>query len=101
MRQSSVLSPSLFLLLIVSLLHRLAESNAGITLENIYMGSLAPADDLRCLTCDPSSSEKQVKIIEDFLSKNFLQLHISKCELIVHSDRSSNDNISVQIGSTM
>ena len=35
-RQGSILSPSMFLLLIDSLLHKLADSNAGITLENIY-----------------------------------------------------------------
>ena len=45
-RQGSVLSPSLFLLLIDSLLHRLIEANVGVSLEGIYVGTLAHVDDL-------------------------------------------------------
>ena len=63
-RQGSVLSPSLFLLLIDSLLHRLIEANVGVSLEGIkYVGTLAHVDDLRSLTCNPHSSEMQALII--------------------------------------
>ena len=65
------LSPSLFLLLIDSLLQALKEANAGVNLEGVYMGSLAHADDLRSLTLDPQSSKQQAEIIDDFLAKNF------------------------------
>ena len=65
-RQGSVLSPSLFLLLIDSLLHRLIEANVGVSLEGIYVGTLAHVDDLRSLTCNPHSSEKQALIIHEF-----------------------------------
>ena len=84
-RQGSVLSPCLFLLLIDSLLKRLKEENAGVNLEGIYVGSLAHADDIRSLACNPQSGQQQARIINNFLSENFLQLNAEKCELVVHS----------------
>ena len=67
-RQGSFLSPSLFLLLIDGLLHRLIEANVGVSLEGRYVGTLANADDLRSLTCNPHSSEKQALTIQEFLT---------------------------------
>ena len=67
-RQGSVLSPCLFLLLMDGLLQRLKEANAGASAEGIYMGSLAHADD------DPQSSRQQAQIINEFLAENLLQL---------------------------
>ena len=96
-RQGSVLSPSLFLLLIDSLLHRLIEANVSVSLEGIYVGTLAHVDDLRSLTCNPHSSEKQALIIHEFLTENFLQLNADKCELIVHSSGNHFDS-TVKLG---
>ena len=98
-RQGSVLSPSLFLLLIDSLLQTLKEANAGVNLEGIYMGSLAHADDIRSLTCDPQSCKQQAQIIIEFLGENFLQLNADKCEMVVHTHGSRTQTISVDIGS--
>ena len=98
-RQGSVLTPSLFLLLIDSLLHRLIEANVGVSLEGIYVGTLAHVDDLRSLTCNPHSSEKQALIIHEFLTENILQLNADKCELIVHSSGNHFDSTSVKLGS--
>ena len=95
-RQGSVLSPSRFLLLIDSLL---IEANVGVSLEGIYVGTLAHVDDLRSLTCNPHSSEKQALIIHEFLTENFLQLNADKCELIVHSSGNHYDSTSVKLGS--
>ena len=92
--QGSVLSPGLLLLLIDNLLQRLKVANAGVNLEGIYMGSLAHADDLRSLTCDPQSSKQ---IIKDFLTENFLQLNTSKCELVVHGHGKQLKTISVDV----
>ena len=47
--------------------------------------SLAHAYDLRSLTCDVRSSERQAAIINDFLMDNFLQLNADKCKLIVYT----------------
>ena len=97
-RQGSVLSPSLFLLLMDGLLDKLTEAKAGLTLDNIYVGSMAHADDVRSLTCDPSSSERQTMVIEKFLSENFLKLNTDKCDILAHSSGSSTPNITVQVG---
>jgi len=99
-RQGSVLSPSLFLLLMDSLLQKLKDANVGVAIDGIYVGSLAHADDLRSLTCDPHSSEVQAKIINDFLTANFLQLNANKYELLTHSPGLLRSNISVDVGST-
>ena len=47
-------------------------------IESAFMGSLAHADDLRSLTCDPHSCGE---IIKEFLTENFLLLNTDKCEL--------------------
>ena len=96
-RQGSVLSPCLFLLLIDNLLQQLKVANAGVNLEGINMGSLAHADDLRSLTCDPQSSKQQAQISKDFLTENFLQLNTSKCELVVHGHGKQLKTISVDV----
>ena len=98
-RQGSVLSPSLFLLLMDGLLDKLTEANAGLTLGNIYAGSMAHADDVRSLTCEPSSSERQTMVIEKFLLENFLKLNCDKCEILVHSSGNSTPDITVNVGS--
>ena len=98
-RQGSVLSLSLFLLLMDGLLDKLSEANAGLTLGNIYVGSMAHADDVRSLTCDPSSSERQTMVIEKFLLENFLKLNCDKCEILVHSSGNSTPDITVHVGS--
>ena len=89
-RQGSVLSPSRFLLLIDGLLIE------GVSLEGIYVGTLAHVDDLRSLTCNPHSSEKQALIIHEFLTEN---LNADKCKLIVHSSGNHFDSMSVKLWS--
>ena len=84
-RQGSVLSPTLFLVLIDSLLQKLKGANAGVALEGVFLGSLGHADDIRSLTCDPQSSNTQATIINDFPAENFLQMNTQKCELVIHS----------------
>ena len=57
-RQGSVLSPLLFLLVIDSLLVMLANAEAGVSIGGIYVGSLGHADDLRSVTPSLLSLEK-------------------------------------------
>ena len=47
-RQGSVISPTLFLVVIDSLLEKLKGAYAGITLDGVYLGSLGHADDQLC-----------------------------------------------------
>ena len=54
-RQGSVLSPMLFLMVMDSLLKDLANEMAGISIEGIYAGSLCHVDDLTLSTPQISS----------------------------------------------
>ena len=74
-RQGSVLSPLLFLLVMDSLLTSLANAEAGVLIEGIYTGSLCHTDDLRSVTPSLSSLEK-VDIIQAFTSANSLTLNL-------------------------
>ena len=99
-RQGSVLSPALFLVVIDSLLEKLEGANAGIALDGVYLGSLGHADDIRSLTCEPQSSSTQATIIDEFLAENFLQINTQKCELVLHSHGSAPKDVKVEVGST-
>ena len=99
-RQGSVLSPTLFLVVIDSLLEKLKGAYAGITLDGLYLGSLGHADDIRSLTCDMKSSNTQAAIIDEFLTENLLQMNTEKCELVIHSHGSIPENAQVKVGST-
>ena len=57
-RQGSVLSPMLFLMVIDSLLKDLANEMAGISIEGIYAGSLCHADDLMAFNALSHSYQK-------------------------------------------
>ena len=81
-RQGSVLSPLLFLLVMDSLLTSLANAEAGVSIGGIYTGSLCHADDLRSVTPSLSSLEKQVDIIQAFTSANSLTLNLDKLDLL-------------------
>ena len=84
-RQGSVLSPLLFLLVIDSLLVMLANAEAGVSIGGIYVGSLGHADDLRSVTPSLLSLEKQVDIIQSFNQANSLTLNLEKLELFAMS----------------
>ena len=81
-RQGSVLSPLLFLLVMDSLLIDLAHAEAGVSINGIYTGSLCHADDLRSIAPNMAALEKQVDIIKSFTEANSLKLNLDKLELL-------------------
>ena len=81
-KQGSVLSPTLFLLVMDPLLRQLEASGNGLSIHNWYAGGAAHADDIRTLAASEATLEDQVKIVRDFCMKNFLKLNIQKCEVI-------------------
>ena len=84
-RQGSVLSPMLFLLVMDSLLITLANAEAGVSIKEIYTGSLCHADDLRSIAPNLSSLEKQVDIIQSFTHAHSLTLNLDKLDLLAMS----------------
>ena len=81
-KQGSVLSPILFLVVIDPLLKTLRDNNAGLSVYGTYIGGAAHADDLRTATATKNSIIQQVDIIEEFTSANHLKLNSSKTEII-------------------
>ena len=77
-RQGSVLSPMLFLIVMDSLLCRLS-------INGITIGSAAHADDIRSTSNSIADLQDQGAIIEQFSLDNSLKLNASKTELIKFS----------------
>ena len=58
-RQGSILSPSLFLLVMDPLLRELQSLSVGTSVNDMYAGGFLHADDIRTLAITPSSLETQ------------------------------------------
>ena len=96
-KQGSVLSPMLFL---DSLLMDLANANSCISIKRIYSGSLGHADDLRSVTPNLHSLQKQAEIVKSFTVKNSLTLNVDKLDLLAMANSSQAHNCEILIGST-
>ena len=99
-KQGSVLSPMLFLLVMDSLLKDLANANSGISIKGIYTGSLGHADDLRSVTPNLHSLQKQAEIVKSFTVKNSLTLNVDKLDLLAMANSSHVHDCEILIGST-
>ena len=88
-RQGSVLSPTLFLLVIDPLLREMESANLGLTINNFFVGGFAHADDIRTITNSIASLNAQLESVSSFSSNNFLQLNPSKCEIVSFSRQST------------
>ena len=100
-RQGSVLSPMLFLLVMDALLTELVDANAGLSVNGIYTGSLGHADDLRSITSNLVSLQKQAEIVKAFTEKNSLTLNAEKLELLAMTNGSLPQENGIQIGSNL
>ena len=84
-KQGSVLSPALFLLVMDSLLTQLQRSGLGLFINNFYAGGFLHADDIRSLATSSDSLKLQVSLVNNFARENFLKLNIQKCKIIQFS----------------
>jgi len=82
-RQGSMLSPFLFLIIIDELLKKLADLRQGVEFNGLYTGSMGHADDLRSITSAKDALHAQAETIVNFVNDNFLKLNTSKCELLL------------------
>ena len=73
-KQGSVLSLKLFLLVIDSLLADLESSGTGASINGLYLGSLGHANDLRSVSLSIALLEQQASIVKKFTQYNGLQL---------------------------
>ena len=81
-KQGSVLSPILFLIVVDSLLRSLKDKNAGLSVLGSFVGGAAHADDLRTTAPSKSTIIDQVNIIEDFTACSHLNLNSAKTDII-------------------
>ena len=64
-KQESVLSPALFLLVMDPLLRELQASGVGLSLKGYYAGGFLHADDVRTLATSEDSLRKQIDMVEE------------------------------------
>ena len=82
-KQGSVLSPLLFIVVIDSLLSYLASSGLGLKVSGLNVGFSAHADDVRAASNSIIDTQTQGKLIASFCSANNLKLNVSnKTELV-------------------
>ena len=67
-KQGSVLSPSLFLVIMNSLLQKMRQLNCGDSLHGIFVGSAVHADDVRSIAPNIDSIVSQSSEIHSFAS---------------------------------
>jgi len=84
-KQGSVLSPALFLLVMDPLLQQLQASGLGLTVNRFYAGGFLHADDIRTLATSEESLQRQVALVKAFADENLLTLNASKCEIVLFS----------------
>ena len=96
-KQGSVLSPTLFLIVMDFLLRRMRESQYGLYVRGTYMGGAIHADDLRTTAASSDSVSRQDEVINSFASDSCLKLNTTKFEVV----KISRDMAFVQIGNSI
>ena len=82
-RQESVLSPMLFLVVMDPLLHQLNNQALVSPSTASMLVFFLHADDIRALASSVSSKEEQVAMVQKFVRENLLKLNAQKCEIVV------------------
>ena len=86
-RQGSVISPMLLLIIMDTLLYQLHISGHGLSMNGLAISSAAHADDIRSVSTTIDDLQSQGKLIEQFAQNNAVKLNASKTELVSFSTR--------------
>ena len=89
-RQGSVLSPVLFLLVMDPLLLDLKQKSCGLNIKGLYLGALSHADDIRTLSTNLNECKQQISAVSSFTSSRNLSLNIEKCEAVISPSNPGN-----------
>ena len=100
-RQGSVLSPTLFNIVMDPLLSLLESSNLGLNVNGLYGGAYLHADDIRTLSTSVSTLNAQISGVVEFTKRNFLQLNPNKCEIVSFAQKSKITPPSCEIEGTV
>ena len=99
--QGSVLSPLLCNLVIDPLLFNLKHRNLGLSVNGLFLGAFAHADDIRSSATNIEDSAEQVAIVDRFTSSKSLKLAPEKCALLsTNNINIPSTNFSIRIGET-
>ena len=79
-RQGSVLSPILFLLVMDPILLELKNRSCGPSVCSLYLGAFSHADDIRTLSTNISDCNIQINLVSEFATSQGLTLNVNKCE---------------------
>ena len=82
-RQGSVMSPSLFNLVMDPLLADLKSKDLGLSIQGLFLGAFAHADDIRTATTNQDDTAEQVKTVASFVDRNGLKLSTEKCGIVI------------------
>ena len=97
-RQGSVLSPTLFNLVVDPLLSTLKSQSLGLSINGLFLGAFAHADDIRTLASSPHDSALQTTAVRSFADCKGLQISTEKCALIMSGGKSSSLSPSLRSG---
>ena len=86
-RQGSVLSPMLFNLVMDPLLTELREKSLGISINGLFLGAFAHADDFRTMASNMEDASEQASVVYSFTKSRGLHLCLEKCALLPSSNR--------------
>ena len=85
-RQGSILSPTLFYLVMDPLLSEMRSKSLGISINGLFLGAFAHADDLRTMASNIEDTSKQALFVNSFTRSRGLHLCLEKCALLPPSN---------------
>ena len=86
-RQGSVLSPTLFNLVMDPLLSTLRQRRLGLSVNGLYLGAFAHADDIRTSATNIEDATEQASAVDFFTKSRGLSLCLEKCAVITSSKK--------------